>query len=330
MAMKKSFLILTLCAAALGFTSCGGDEPELIKLNTPELSEPVVGHNSASISWKAVDNADAYVYVLNDGAEVNTTETSVVLNDLTPATEYTFKVKACKDGSTIFTASEFATITFTTLDKPAEAKAYRVASFADMWDKWFYSYNEDGTPKRIYRTADNQPDGALDREWLFEYKGNTLNVTGKNTWVMAIDENKHVSKLIDGSNIYEYSYDADGYLTQVKKNAEVICEVVIENGNIAKWSKIKDGAQVWKLHTYTSALNVSGIHAITAEGIGASRWLVETGLFGKACRNLHATNGWDYSDKSSTFTFELDADGAVVKESKLYGEELEEFFYTYE
>ena len=96
-----------------------------------------------------------------------------------------------------------------------------------------------------------------------------------------------------------------------------------------RWSKLRDGAEVWKLHTYDSALNVGGCHAITAEGIGASRWFVESGLFGKACKNLHTSNQWDYSDTGSTFTFDFDANGCVTAEHKLYGTDTENFFYSY-
>lgn len=50
---------------------------------------------------------------------------------------------------------------------------------------------------------------------------------------------------------------------------------------------------------------------------------------GIASGNLHATIQWDYSETASTYTFDLDADGAVTAEHKKYGEDVENFFYTY-
>ncbi len=330
--MKKSILLLTLCAAAFGFTGCSDDKDtdEVNVLETPMLAAPTVTHNSATFSWKAVDNADMYVYTLNGGSEMQTTEPTVTLTGLTPSTEYSFSIKARKDGSKYFKDSDYASYTFTTNAEPVAAKTYRVASFGDDWDTWFYSYNENGTPKRIYRTADGTPNGELDREWIFTYEGKNLAVTGKNEWTITLNDKNLVETLVDGDNTYTYAYDADGFLTQVLKNGEVAVNIVVENGDIMRWSKMKDGAEVWKLHTYGLVDNVSRCHATTAEGIGASRWLVETGLFGMGSAHLHNEIKWDYSDTGSTYTFDLDTNGCVVGEHKLYGEDLENFHYTYE
>lgn len=338
--MKKSFLFLTLCAAALGFTGCSSDDDGAGGANvleTPMLAAPTVTHNSATFTWKAVDNADMYVYTLNGGSEMQTTEPTVTLSGLTPSTEYSFSIKARKDGSEYFKDSAYATYSFTTNSEPVASKSYRVASFGDDWDTWFYTYNEDGTPKRIYRTADGTPGGALDREWVFTYDGRNLAVKGAKAdgspladWAITLNDKNLVETMVDGEKTYNYLYDADGYLTQVTKNGEVAVNIVVENGDITRWSKMKDGAEVWKLHTYDVVPNVSGCRATTAEGIGASRWLVESGLFGKGSAHLHTEIKWDYSETGSTYTFDLDGNGCVIGEHKLYGSDLENFHYTYE
>lgn len=330
--MKKSILFISLCVAAFGFNSCSDDKGSDVvnKLDTPMLAAPAVTHNSATFTWKAVDNADMYVFTINGGSEMQTTEPSVTLTGLTPATQYVFTVKARKNDSKFFQDSENATYTFTTNSEPAAAKNYRVASFGDDWDTWFYTYNEDGTPKRIYRTTDGTPTGELDREWNFAYDGKNVTVSGKNDWTLTLNDKNLVETLVDGDKTYKYTYDDNGYLTQVAKNDVVAVNIVVENGNIVKWSKLKDGAEVWKLHTYGEQDNVSGCHATTAEGIGASRWFVETGLFGKGSAKLHTGIIWDYSETGSTYTFEFDENGCVVTEKKLYGSDLESFHYTYE
>ncbi len=332
--MKKTgFLMLMLSAVALGFTSCGDDDgpdngsEEKNVLATPTSLSVTADDTSATISWTSVANADTYVYSFNGGAEQSTTATSVTFNDLTPETTYTFSVKATKANSIYFEDSEYMSVAFTTAPKAVVVPVYHVATYADDWDKWYYEYNADWTPKHIYRL---KSDGSVDREWNFAYDGTSLSVTGKNTYDITLNDAGYVEKLIDGSKTYEYTYDADGYLIQVMKDGSVIVNCKYENGNLMEWSKLKDGAEVWKIHTYDmAAANVSNCHAIYPEGIGASRWFVETGLFGKANANLHLTNQWDYSDTGSTFTFDLDENGAVLGEHKLYGTDTENYYYTY-
>lgn len=331
--MKKSVLWLALATVALGFTatSCADDpdHPDKNVLETPMMQAPQLTHNTATLSWKKCANANMYVYVVNNGPEMMTYEPTVTLEGLQPETTYTFKVKARRDYSEYFEDSEYTTIKFTTLGKPVEAKTYKIASFGDDWDTWFYQYNEDGTVKRVYRTQDGTAGGALDREWNFAYNGSNISVTGKNTYDFTLNEQGYVATMVDGSTTYDYVYDADGYMIQAYKNGDVVSNIQIQDGNIMAWSKQKDGAEVWKLHTYDSALNVGGIHGIYAEGTGPSRWLVETGLFGKANTNLHATNQWDYSSTGSSFTYEFDANGCVKTEIKAYGSDLEHAYYTY-
>lgn len=332
--MKKSALWLAMAAAvAFGFTatSCSDDpdHPDKNVLETPMMQAPQLTSNSATLSWKKCANANMYVYTVNNGPEMMTYEPTVTLEGLTPETTYTFKVKARRDYSEYFEDSEYTTIKFTTLEKVQARAVYHVATFADDWDRWFYEYNPDWTVKRIYRTVDGTAEGALDREWNFAYSGTNLQVTGKNEYTITLNDKGYVATLVDGSKTYDYIYDADGYLIQVYKDGNVVCNVQIENGNIMQWSKFQDGNEVWKIHTYDSNLNVGGVHAIAAEEIGASRWLVETGLFGKACTNLHTSNQWDYSSTGSSFTFEFDSNGCVSVEHKLYGSDEEKYFYTY-
>lgn len=80
-----------------------------------ELDAPVVtvncgSKNSAELNWSAVECADSYtVYVNGVEAETGITSTSYTATDLTPATDYTFVVKAVS--GSLETASESATAT---------------------------------------------------------------------------------------------------------------------------------------------------------------------------------------------------------------------------
>ena len=81
--------------------------------------------------------------------------------------------------------------------------------------------------------------------------------------------------------------------------------------------------------SYSAVPNVGGAHCIYAEGSGPSRWLVETGLFGKASANCHTSSGWQHSAVASTYTFEYDENSCIKEESKNYDGDIEKFYYTY-
>lgn len=322
--MKKYFYLFISIAAMISMAACSDDDnhPDKNVLDKPEVTVPDVQESSAIVTWKAVGNATTYIYSLNGGAEQTTDQNTIQLTNLEPEKSYTFKVKAQKTGSIYFDDSEYAETTFTTT---SHVTIYRVATFSDDWDTWHYEYNDNGTVKRIYRLYE----GNLDREWLFAYEGNKVTVTGKNNYDMTLNEQGYVATFVDGSNTFEYTYNEDGYMTQVEKNGNISSNIVIENGDIMKWSKFSDGVEQFKLHTYSAIPNVGGAHCIYAESNGPSRWLVESGLFGKASAHCHTSNNWDYSGTSSTFTFEYDDNNCIKKESKDYDGYVENFFYTY-
>ncbi|MCI1648454.1 MAG: DUF4595 domain-containing protein [Bacteroides sp.] len=324
--MKNTFcLLIAVFAIVLCFVGCNDSDnyPSKNILGQPEVIVPDIKENSAVISWKAIGNATIYYYSLNNGAEQSTTETTIQLTGLTPEQSYTFKVKAQKEGSLYFDDSEYTEVTFTTT---AHVKIYHIATFADDWDTWYYEYNNNGSIKRVYRLWE----GQLDREWVFAYgEGGKVTVTGKNTYEITLNDQGYAVSFKSGTDSYVYSYDENGYMVQVEKNGNIVSNITIENGNIMKWSKFSDGIEQFKNHTYSLIPNVGGAHCIYSEGCGASRWLVETGLFGKASAYCHTSNGWDYSSSSSTFTFEYDENNCIEKESKDYDGYVENFFYTY-
>lgn len=331
--MKKSALWLAMAAVALGFTatSCSDDpdHPDKNVIETPMMQAPIISHDSAVLAWKKCANANMYVYQVNDGPEMMSYEPTVTLTGLQPETTYSFKVKARRDYSEYFEDSEYTSLKFTTIAKPEVAVSYHIATYGDEWDTWFYQYNPDWTVKRVYRTTDGTANGPLDREWNFAYDGKNVQVTGKNEYTITLNDMGYVEKMIDGSKTYDYIYDEEGHMIECYKDGESIVKCQWQDGNLMQWSKIRNDADAWKIHTYDATRNVGGIHAIYAEGTGPSRWFVETGMFGKACANLHSSNQWDYSEKGSTFTFDFDANGCVTAEYKLYGEDIEPYYYTW-
>ena len=146
---------------------------------------------------------------------------------------------------------------------------------------------------------------------------------------MTLNDQGYVATFVDGSNIYEYTYDENGYMTKAEKNGNIASNITIENGNITQWTRFSDGVEQFKVQTYSAVPNVGGAHCIYAEGSGLSRWLVETGLFGKASANCHTSSGWQHSSVASTYTFEYDENSCIKEESKNYDGDIEKFYYTY-
>ncbi len=325
--MKKYFYLMMAAVAGFTMTSCDAAEDAIDDIVANDLATPApvaaaVGEDSATITWDAVANATTYAYTVNDGDEQTTTETSISLTDLEAETTYTVKVKAQYPGSIYFNESDYGSVSFTTT---SIVIVYRIASFADDWDTYYYDFNDDGTVDRVYRLWD----GELDKEWVFAYSGTSISVTGSSTYAITLNDAGYVATLNDGSNDYAYTYDENGYMIEVSKNDSVISSSVIEDGNIMSWSKLSDGETVWKDHTYSSSLNIARVHCIYSESCGFSRWLAETNLMGEASVNCHATNKWDYSDTSSVFSFEYDSNNCISQEIKDYDGYIENFFYTY-
>lgn len=203
----------------------------------------------------------------------------------------------------------------------------RIASWADDWDKYVYTFDDAGKVVKADRN-----DG--ERVWNFAYNGNVVEVTGYSAFTITIGANGYASEYKDEWDTFTYTYNNEGYVTQIKKNGEVCSNVTVVDGCITKWSKFEDrdedgvAEELWKNHTYSSVKNVAGIHNIYAEK-GAGRWLQELGFFGKPTKYLCESNGWDYSANPSALTYEFDDKGCVTKESKTASDYTENYFYTW-
>ena len=161
-----------------------------------------------------------------------------------------------------------------------------------------------------------QESGNVDREW-------------------TVGANGYVSSVTKGEKVYTYSYDNDGHLVEIKENGETCSIITWENGNLVSWSKekeLKDEAGNYtiariKAQTYTTQENVGGVHIVFSEKSSLSQWMYETGLFGKASKNLVATDQWTDSETGATFDYRYDEDDYVVASFKYYGEKLDDEKY---
>ncbi len=98
--MKKFILFAGFCTIVLRLAvSCVPDNVTGT-LNAPiGLKAENVTPSTASLSWTAVEGAEKYNVLIDDAAPVEVFTSSYKAEDLTPETEYTWKVQAVKGGS---------------------------------------------------------------------------------------------------------------------------------------------------------------------------------------------------------------------------------------
>ena len=184
---------------------------------------------------------------------------------------------------------------------------------ADWEDKWTYNYDKEGKLVNMTRGA-----GQDARTYDFTYEGTSVKMDYVEpgwtcSFTLTLDENGRCVSMADDWDTFTFVYDANGYLTQIKKGDEVKSNITVDkDGNITKWSKFDNGQEKFKMHTYGKEKNVGGIHNIYAEVYPLERQLAETGLFGKATTNLCISNQWDYSQNASELNYEFDEETGVV------------------
>ena len=103
-------------SAPLNFTTSGKK-----KLSMPDLSASGILPSGFTVSWPVVRNAAKYVYKIDDGEEVQTTETGFTVDNLVHSTHYTVKVKAVpsEEMSEVATESLWAELVVTTAARAA-------------------------------------------------------------------------------------------------------------------------------------------------------------------------------------------------------------------
>ena len=142
--MKKNFfktlaIVLVLIPSIFVFVACG-------ETGLKPISTPIVTINTEGLaSWNSIDNATEYIYVVDDGQEVSTTETSVLL---TIGQE--IKVKAKGDGVNCSDSSWSETKKYTlTLPAPElSVDQYGVVRWEAIQNATGYSYIIDGGTKQ--------------------------------------------------------------------------------------------------------------------------------------------------------------------------------------
>ncbi len=117
--LKKFAALFCALSVAFAFTSCEPNEVEKTKLSKPNPELGNKTETSFTVTWKAVTNADSYIYTFDGGAEKTTTETSVSFEGLTVGVEYTVAIKSHSNDTEKFEDSDFSTFKITLQEQAA-------------------------------------------------------------------------------------------------------------------------------------------------------------------------------------------------------------------
>lgn len=229
-----------------------------------------------------------------------------------------------------------AACAFTSCKKAEEPKIQkRLIMCGDEWDKYYFTYNADGSIKEAKRNPSNEAGwGGYERMWTFTWNGKNATVK----YVKEGEEQTPLSITLGGNGYIESitdtwgdtrkcTYDLEGHLLKVFKGDELKCNCVWEGGNLIKWSRFSDGAEQYKIQSFMMVENVGGIFADATDKAGLDRWMFEIGLFGKPSKLLMEQAAWEGASDIATHTYTKDADNFVTKVEKFYGGELDQ---TYE
>ena len=211
----------------------------------------------------------------------------------------------------------------------------RVTMCGDKWDKYYITYNEDGTVQAVQRNYD-EAKKVWEKEWLFTWNGKNATAVykeggekkGSDDAVFTFGDNGYLSSFANHwTDTWTFTYD-NGYLKNIKYKGNDKCNCVWENGNLVKWSRIKDsGEEEWKIQTFKTDENVAGIFPDATDKADVQRWMFEVGFLGKASKNLLDEAAWDGAENVAVQTYEKDEDGFVTVVSKVYGTDDPEIYY---
>ncbi|MDR1973105.1 MAG: hypothetical protein LBQ31_00330 [Bacteroidales bacterium] len=219
--------------------------------------------------------------------------------------------------------------------KKEDTKTKKIATYSSESYGWTNTYtytrNAEGKVTKVYR-AETGEGNEYNTTYNFYYDGSTITVKRiehpdteeKDFYTITIGSNGYASSFGDEWDTWTYTYNNDNYIVDVDRNGDNRSEITVANGNVTAWTRYSDGVKQTKDQTFWGDKNVGGIYTMWSEGICPSRWLMETGLFGKPSSDLGKTSKWQHLDVQADYSYVKDADGYPTKETKLYGGEPDE------
>jgi hypothetical protein len=225
--------------------------------------------------------------------------------------------------------------------KEEEKKKTRVHTFAtEMYgytNTYTYNYGSDGKITKVTRLEEGEGN-TYNTTYNFHYSGDTIRITRIEHpsteegayYTIILGSNGYAASFADEWDLWTYTYNSDNYLVRVDRNGNLRSEITVTNGNIETWTRSQNDEWQTKTQTYFGDENKGGCNTVYSEGAVPARWVVETGLFGKACKNLCQTSKWNHSDVTANYTYVKDNNDYVTTETKDYSGDLELARYTWE
>jgi hypothetical protein len=222
-------------------------------------------------------------------------------------------------------------------ESTVKARITSYAATADSWtDVYTYEYAADGKVAKVKRAYYENDDLVPEKEFVFTYSGSTLTITDAMAddavkYTITLGSNGMASAMTDEwEESYTYTYNSAGFITYIERGGSARSNVTIEDDCITLWTRFSDGEEQFKDQTFYDVKNVAQLHTIYSEQGGFSRWLAETGLFGKASAYMCASTKWQHSDANGTFTYDYDKNGLPTVENKDYPDYPEKGEFTWE
>ncbi len=190
----------------------------------------------------------------------------------------------------------------------------RLERFSDGFDSWTYYTDDQGRISRV-------KSGTTSKVWDFDWRDSGIDIRGSDTFELEFGPEGMVSDLTDSrGNRYRYEYDRRGYMTSVLKNGNTVASMKMTGGNTAAVAAItqdvsgRDSSIAFCDYHYREEANSCGIHSVLSGRSGIPRWLLETGLFGRATERLPAGYRWNDDGRGGSFEYVFDADGNVIRQ----------------
>ncbi len=154
----------------------------------------------------------------------------------------------------------------------------------------------------------------------YTYEGNKITIDyGDESDVLILGDKGYVESASDEYSEYEFSYDAQGQLTQIKEDGEIVVLYTWKDGNITKIEEDYYKATF----TYTNYDNKANIDlsAFLGDQIGDGYL---PGVYGKMNKKLLATDTYDEEGDVDEYRYEytFNEHGAVTKVVQYCNDEL--------
>ena len=182
-----------------------------------------------------------------------------------------------------------------------------------------FSYDAQGRVASVVSKSDNR---------VFTYEGSKLTIKNGDAieYTMTLNAEGFATKVENAEHTWEITYDAKGYMIKGVKDGVQCTSQKIEDGNILYWTRYDKDNDFWRMKdaTYLSKANKGCVQTHYAEDLGFSRWAWEARLFGNTSVNVMESCRWknfgdEYAPKTAVYTYEYDANGLIIKETKYYG-----------